>query len=249
MNVYTQLLAHSVFPLYSRTPRTGLWEASFTGNSLSSSSWTNEGTLGSALDIASFTGTVQSEETNGDDTVNALCFDSSVSTVTLIEYDTDSSERPDLTMEVWYKPMEHPDERDWILAHDDGGYDRGILTYDTRFSGVAMGVGHSYSSTLGYPELGEWIHLVVSYSSDGTATLYQNGGDLTEGGSQQTVTVTSNSGSSYTNIGLNGVPIYSSHFVVGCFAQVQMTDKVLSAEEVASLYTEFDNVMNTGTVS
>ena len=202
------------------------------------------------LDIDALTGTVQSEETNDGDAVNALCFDSSVSTVTLIEYDIDSSERPDLTMEVWYKQNEeNADARGWILAHDDGGYDRGIFTYDTRFYGLAMGVGHAYNSTLGYPELGEWIHIVVTYSSEGTATLYQNGGNLTERGSQQTVTVTSDTGSSYTNIGLNGVPNYNNHFVVGCFAQVQLTNKVLSAVEVAALYTEFDDVVNAGAVS
>lgn len=205
--------------------------------------------MGSTVDIDTLTGTVESVSTNGVNEVNALCFDSSVDTCTFIEYDTDSAVRPNLTMEVWYKPEAYPDSRDWILAHDDGGYDRAILTYDTRFSGAAIAVGTSYTSTLGYPELGEWIHLVATYSSDGVATLYQNGGDLTVGGSQQTVTVTADSGSSWTNIGLNGVPKYNNHFVVGCFAQVQLTDRVLSAEEVADLYAEYDAVINYGTTS
>jgi len=219
------------------------FEASFTADSLSSSSWTNEGSLGSSADIDTLTGFVQSVATNGNGAVNALCFDSSVSSVTSIDYDTDSAVRPDLTMEVWYEPTAYSNDRDWILAHDDGGYDRAILTYDTRFSGLALAVGHSYSSTLGYPEYNEWIHIVATYSSDGTATVYQNGGDLS-GGSQQSVTVSSDSGSSYTNIGLNGVPAYSNHFVVGCFARVQLTNRVVSAAEVAALYNEFDAEIN-----
>ena len=204
--------------------------------------------MGSALDIDTFTGTVQSEETNGGDTVNALCFDSSVSAVTFIDFDTNSAVRPDLTMEIWYKPNEYSDASDWILGHDNGGHDRAIIAYDTRYSGLAMGIGGTYSSTLGYPELGEWIHIVATYASDGTATLYQNGGDLS-GGSQQTVTVKSDSGSTETTVGLNGLKNYGNHLVIGCFAQVQLTNKVLSAEQVAALYTEFDDVMNTGTVS
>ena len=180
-----------------------------------------------------------------EDDIFQMCFDSSVNTVTSIEYDINSAVRPNLTMEVWYKPEAYPDARDWILSHDDGGYDRAILTYDTRFSGLAMGVGYAYTSTLGYPALGEWIHIVATYSSDGTATLYQNGGDL-GGGSQQTMTVSSDSGSSWTNIGLNGVPQYDNHFVIGCFAQIQLINRAFSALEVAGLYAVYTEAMNAG---
>ena len=155
--------------------------------------------------------------------------------------------RANLTMEVWYKPQSHPDNRDWILGHDDGGYDRAIMTYDNRFGGLAMGIGSSYSSTLGYPTLDEWIHIVATYSSDGVATLYTNGGYL-RGGNQQNKSITGDSGSSYKYIGLNGVPKYTNHHVIGCFAQVQLTNRVLSAEEVADLFDEFDDKINTGSV-
>jgi len=100
---------------------------------------------------------------------------------------------------------------------------------------------------LGYPELGEWIHIVAVYSSDGVATLYQNGGDLA-GGSQQTVSITADSGSSYSRVGLNAVEKYSSgsspHDVVGCFAQVQMVDRAVTADEVSVLYDAFDSAIN-----
>ena len=182
---------------------------------------------------------MESRGTNAGGTINALCFDESVDTVTIIDYDTNSAVRPELTMEVWYKPEAYPDNRDWLLAHDNGGFDRAIISYDNRFSGAALGVGGSYASTLGYPALGEWIHLVATYSkSDGVATLYQNGGDLVSGGSQQTVTVIADSGSTRTYVGLNGHNV--NHLTIGCFARIQMTDRVLSAEEVVGLYEEFE---------
>jgi hypothetical protein len=227
------------------------FEVSYTADSLSSETgtWGNEGTLGSGLDITSLTGTVQSESTNTGGTINSLCFGNidSSSDVTYVDYDTNSDARADLTMEIWWRPDAYPDTRDWILGHDDGGYDRAIMSYDDRFGGLAMGVGTAYSSTLGYPELGEWIHIVAVYSSDGVATLYQNGGD-SAGGSQQTVSITADSGSSYSRVGLNAVEKYSSgskpHDVIGCFAQVQMVDRAVTADEVSVLYDAFDSAIN-----
>ena len=216
---------------------------SFSTDSLSSDMWANAGTLGSTVDIDGFTGIVQSEKTNGGRSIDALCFDNSIDNVTLIQYDTNHATRPDLTMEIWYKPMEYPDSNDWILGHDDWGFNRAIISYDTRFSGLAMGIGRRYTSTLGYPSLGQWVHIVAVYSSDGIATLYQNGGDLS-GGSQQSMTVTANSGSVETNVGLNGLANRDDHFVVGCFAQIQMTNHSLDAEEVSDLYARFDSVIN-----
>merc|ERR1719273_1281702 len=223
-------------------------EESFTADSLSAESgtWSNEGTLGSDVDISSLTGTVQSESTNGGGSINALCFDSSQtaqSDITYIQYDTNSEVRPDLTMEVWWRPDEYADSTDWILGHDDGGYDRGITTYDTNFGGLSMGIGASYSSTVSYPDVGEWTHIVATWSSDGTATLYKNGGD-SAGGSQQTKSISSDSGSRYEYIGLNGLALYSGHTVIGCFAQVQLVNRAVTADEAADLYAAFGSAMN-----
>ena len=172
---------------------------------------------------------------------NALCFNSSTDYVNLIDYSTSSAVRPNLTMEIWYKPKAYSDGRAWILGHDDAGFGRSIILHDTRFSGLAMGVGNVYNSTLGYPPLGEWVHMIASYSSDGVATMYLNGGDLS-GGSQQTVTVSDDS-----DIGLNG-STNSDNQLIGCFAQIQITNRVVSAEEVVDLYAEFDTKMNDGTL-
>ena len=170
---------------------------------------------------------------------NALCFNSSMDNVTLINYSTSSAVRPNLTMEIWYKPKAYSDGRDWIFGHDDGGFDRSIILHDSRFYGLAMGIGNVYNSTLGYPPLGQWVHIVAVYSSDGVATLYQNGGDLS-GGSQQSMTVSDDS-----DVGLNG-STNSDNQLIGCFAQIQMTNRVVSAEEVVDLYAEFDSIMNPG---
>ena len=118
-----------------------IFEASFTADSLSADSgtWTNEGTLGSGLDITSLTGTVQSESNNVGSSINALCFDSSQtaqSDITYIAYDTNSDVRPDLTFEVWWRPDEYADTRDWILGHDDGGYRHFRSKPDDIYSGV-----------------------------------------------------------------------------------------------------------------
>jgi len=220
------------------------FEASFTIDSLSAddSSWLNEGTLGSSIDITSLTGSVRSEKNNVDGDMEALCFDSSQTGVTWIDYDINQGVRPDLTMETWFRPDQYANGRNWILAHDDGSFDRAIMVYDARFGGLAMGVGTSYSSTLGIPTIGEWIHLVVTYTASGQATLYLNGGTLA-GGSEQSRSISRSSDSSRTNMGLNSAP-WSNHYVVGCFAQIQMTNRALTAEEVKALYDDFDAVIN-----
>ena len=111
-----------------------------------------------------------------------------------------------------------------------------------------MGIGTTYASTVGYPNVGEWTHIVATWTSDGVATLYRNGGD-SAGGSQQTVSVAVDSGSQYDYIGLNGLYHYNSHTVIGCFAQVQLVNRALTAEEVTDLYIAFAIAMNTSLMS
>lgn len=219
------------------------FECQFTVDSLSDSAWTNEGTLGSIADMSSLTGTVTVESTNAaGGTTQALCFDESqTSELTTMDYDLDTSVRPDLTLVAWFRPDQFT-SYDWILGNDDGGYDRAIVIYDPRYKGLAAAVGGTYTSTLGELTLGEWVHIVVTFASSGTATIYKNGGDLA-GGSQQSTSIRQESKSGNTQTGLNGVQ-WGTYKSVGCFAQVQMTDRVVSAAEVAELYADFDSAMN-----
>jgi len=221
------------------------FECQFTVDSLSQSAWTNEGTLGSVADMTTLTGTVKTESTNvAGGTTQALCFDSTqTSELTTMDYDLNAGVRPDLTLIAWFRPDEFT-SYDWILGNpDDSGYDRAIVIYDPRYSyGLAATVGTTYSSTLGQLTLGEWVHIVATFSSSGTATVYKNGGDLA-GGSQQSTSIARDSVSGSTLTSLNGVQ-HSAYKTVGCFAQVQLTDRVVSAAEVVDLYADFDSAIN-----
>ena len=234
-------------PTVSPTPTS--FQISFVSESLSSDEWTNEGTLGSNYSITNLTGTVNTTTLDGGDTLETLCFYGMDNAITYIDYDTNPSVRPELTMEVWLKISAY-NGYTWILGHDDAilsgyGYDRAILVYDTRYGGIAAGIGASYTSTVDYPALDEWTHIVVTYSdTTGEAVVYKNGGSLGNG-SNQSVT-TDNSGSVLTRIGLNGLEAYpdSDHEINGCFAQVQLTNRAIAPAEVAELYETFDAVIN-----
>merc|ERR1712038_1325383 len=56
--------------------------------------------------------------------------------------------------------------------------------------------------------------------------------------------ISSDSGSRYEYIGLNGLGLYSGHTVIGCFAQVQLVNRAVTADEAADLYAAFGSAMN-----
>jgi hypothetical protein len=149
-------------------------------------------------------------------------------------------------MEIWVMPRGAPGGNDWLLGHDNGGFDRAIIIYDGRYNGIAMGVGTSYASTVPYPAEGEWTHIVATWSkSSNRAIVYKNGGILA-GGQQQTVNIAGDSGSQYGDIGLNGLRAFGNHYFNGCVGQVQLDARVVSADEVASMYQEFVRVTTNG---
>ena len=127
------------------------------------------------------------------------------------------------------------------------------MVYDARYGGIAAGVGTTYVSSLEIPALGEWVHIVATFSkSNGTAVVYRNGGILANG-TQQTIAIVDDSGSVYTDVGLNGLRHYygtgmngNDHEIHGCFAQISLTNRVVSAVEVQMLYEDFDAVINSG---
>lgn len=228
------------------------FEISFVSENLTAYEWTNNGSLGTSRSITALTGTVYEIETNGGANIDALCFNGSHSAITYIDYDTNSAVRPNLTMEIWWKPIAYGNvgwnTGDWILGHDDQGYDRAIMAYDQRYGGIALGVGYAYTSGLGTLALGEWHHLVATFSKE-SATLYLNGGD-NAGGSQESKEVIYDEyhGSVYNDVGLNGLRHYPTnpHAVTGCFAQIQMTNRVVDATEVQELFEVFEEIINSG---
>merc|ERR1711992_375148 len=61
-----------------------------------------------------------------------------------------SDSTPDLTYELLLKQTSfNKFGRGWIMSADDGAYDRSILMDDSRFGGVALGVGRSYDAFRG----------------------------------------------------------------------------------------------------
>ena len=180
--------------------------------------WANVGTLGEEVDITAMTGSVEVTSCNAKKDLVALCFAELQLAPTIIDFDTNSGARPELTMELWLKPSIDDDSLDWLLAHDDGGYDRAIITRDSRFGGTAAGVGTAYSSSVSYPAVDEWSHIVVTYSkATGQSVIYKNGGGSVAGGEQQTVNVASDSQSTFA-LGLNAPPTHAGHSFVGCIA-------------------------------
>jgi len=222
------------------------FQMKFTVDSLDSDdeAWRNVGSLGADGDIVSLTGTIATTSTNADDEIRAMCFSEAQSAVTFIDYDTNSNVNPQLTMEVWIQPTADDGSKDWLLGHDNGGYDRAIIARDSRYGGIAMGIGASYTSTVSYAAVSQWTHIVATFSkSEGVAKLYKNGG-VAKGGEEQTVSIRGDSGSGESQIGLNGLKNYGAHNFVGCFARVQITNRVVEADEVEAMFDEFDAVIN-----
>ena len=203
--------------------------------------------MGTDYSITNLTGTVNTTTLDGGDTLETLCFYGTDSAITYIEYDTNSAVNPELTMEIWIKLSAYSGYG-WTLTHDDWEFDRAIMVYDSRFDGIAAGVGGLYTSTVDEPALDEWTHIVVTWSkANGEAVVYKNGGSLADDGTQQIVSIVDDSGSVYTRVGLNGAGDYRGtidHEIEGCFGQVQMTNRVVNASEVRDLYDVFDAVIN-----
>ena len=58
--------------------------------------------------------------------------------------------------------------------HDDGGFDRAICIHDARYGGIAGPNGGVYESTLGYPAIGEWAHIVATFENGADCKVYLN---------------------------------------------------------------------------
>ena len=223
----------ATFPYYNASLNPGT-PIRLDSASIARQAWRNVGSLGADGDIVSLTGTIATTSTNADDEIRAMCFSEAQSAVTFIDYDTNSNVNPQLTMEVWIQPTADDGSKDWLLGHDNGGYDRAIIARDSRYGGIAMGVGASYTSTVSYAAVSQWTHIVATFSkSEGVAKLYKNGG-VAKGGEEQTVSIHGDSGSGETQIGLNGLKNYGGHNFVGCFARVQITNRVVEADEALS---------------
>jgi hypothetical protein len=136
------------------------------------------------------------------------------------------SQHRQLTLEIWVKRLSNKDNREWVLGHDNGGYDRAIALNDDRYGGVAGPNGGVYASTLGYLSLNQWYHVVVTY---GTRVHVYLNGVMQDAGA-------ANNGDGLADFSIGGLTNFASHDVNALISQVRVYDRELSTTEVLARY-------------
>jgi len=153
-----------------------------------------------------------------------------------VNYNIGPDAHAQLSIEIWFKETASTASLGWIIGHDNGGYDRAINIHDHRFGGVAAPPGRTYSSTLGYPSLNQWYHVVATYnqgqSSGNTVFMRQLGGAL----QSQALPVTRSNGGGLTSFDVGGLTSYANHHVHADIAVVRVFEKILTEAEVNELY-------------
>ena len=142
----------------------------------------NDGTLGSLLDY-DLTSGIQSNflEVTDDECGGQICFNTSVIDCIRVNYDISPSQIPSLSMVLFLKQRStNTNNYGWIMAHDNGVFDRGIYMHDVRFppsgytKGLAQGVGGEYTGLAPLTD-NEYTFIVAVWNGDtGTAQLYVN---------------------------------------------------------------------------
>jgi hypothetical protein len=140
---------------------------------------------------------------------------------------------PTLSLEIWVKRLSTKDNREWIIGHDNGGYDRAIALNDDRYGGVAGPDGGVYASSLGYLSLNRWYHVVVTYEAPqagvvGSEVVYLNG-------VAQTIRPPSNN-EGLPDMSIGGLPNFAAHDVDALISQVRVYARVLAPTEVQNHY-------------
>jgi hypothetical protein len=142
--------------------------------------------------------------------------------------DISPAAQPALTLEIWVKRRANANSREWVLGHDNGGYDRAINLHDDRYGGVAGPTGgNPQASPLGYPQLDRWAHVVVTYGS--TVKTYLNGQVWNEG--------PANNGPGLPDFSIGGLTAFAGHYVNAFISQVRVYGRELSSADVSTRYT------------
>eukprot|EP01043_Picozoa_sp_COSAG02_P037835 COSAG02_NODE_2869_length_7863_cov_5.126610_4_plen_830_part_00 len=155
-----------------------------------------------------------------------------------VELDISPSYMEALTLEIWFK-LNSYNGRDepgtggpgWILGHDNGGFDRAICLHDQRYGGIAAPSGATYQSTLGYPEIGQWTHIVATFQNGVDCNVYR------KDAAHQLIDhrmVQNSDGDVQFSIG--GLENYANHVVDSNIAEVRVYDRILSDREVDDRY-------------
>jgi len=185
-----------------------------------SPTWNTLGTVsGYAIDLAGLTpsmdGTLKAGAAAGN-----FHFPGVVKTVTGL--DIGPHAHPTLTLEIWVKRVANRDNREWIIGHDNGAYDRAIALNDDRYNGVAGIPGYVYGSTLGFLNLGQWYHVVATYGVN--ARCYLNNVVQVEG--------PASNGEGLPDMTIGGLKLFPGHEVDALISQVRVYDRELTAADV-----------------
>jgi len=130
---------------------------------------------------------------------------------------------PQLSLEIWVKRLHAKNTREWVIGHDNGGFDRAIALNDDRFAGVAGPPGYVFSSQLGFLTLDRWYHVVVTYG--GNANVYLNGIQQLEG--------TARNSGGLPDMSIGGLSsLWPNHEVDALISQVRVYDRELTPQDV-----------------
>jgi hypothetical protein len=187
--------------------------------------------------IGSADGTLGASTTYGSG-VNGQAFDfdgTDLSDLTL-PVDIGPTALPQMTMGMFINVQSFDNTNDWIMGHDNGGFDRSLIASDGRFgAGLAAGVGGTYTSSLTNlgDNLGSWFGIAVSYDqSAATATIYIN--DLFGSSSIQTVATSLGDGNSFASVG--GLSSFGGHGLDALVDDVFIYDRALSQSELDTVF-------------
>jgi hypothetical protein len=127
--------------------------------------------------------------------------------------------------------------RDWILGHDNGGYDRALLIFDDRFgTGFASAAGRTYTSSLTSftGNLNSWFGIAAAFNqTTASATIYIN--DLV--GNSAAQTISTNFGDGRPNFSLGGLVQYSNHTVDALADEIFIYNRALTQAELDVAFT------------
>ncbi|EDQ84742.1 uncharacterized protein MONBRDRAFT_34543 [Monosiga brevicollis MX1] len=148
-----------------------------------------------------------------------------------VDLDLSPDNYPDITMEIFFQPIE-PDWRGYIIDSDDGGYDRSFGFYDERYISLDVdepfvmgaGTGSPFNSGLGTPWPRCWHIAFAVFSQE-----EEHGSFLTLNGFQgYGTTAYNNKGSSLLTIGGSD----RNGGMVGYIKDVKIYNRALTRDEI-----------------
>ena len=160
---------------------------------------------------------------------SALSF-SGESTKLELPWDINVEKHPQVTITAWARFMGNPEDKAQfqVVSSDDGDFDRSV-GLDGRagewgwsaFAGQGGVIG-------GLPvKSGEWVFLAVTYDQEGDASQLTVGEESVPAKEGQL-------GKGHPFVWIGGNPSFGEHFV-GDIAHVQVFDRVLTPEEIATV--------------